>query len=251
MTTGATHTKGSYETIDASTPEGIVGLWIGFSAASASRFLVDIAVGATPDMVVPNILWNRRTVAGGGMLYLPISIPAGAALKARAQSQATVSGQTIEVTVLYRIGSLVVPASCGGVQCFGASTAATRGTAIDPGGTVHTKGSWVQLSAAVGKKIRQLFLMLGNGAPTSISDYGHAQWLIDIGIGAASSEQVVIGAIPARRDGSTDCIEPVYIGPFDVAIVSTERLAVRAQCSTTSTANASDREFDIAILGIS
>lgn len=248
ITTGAAHTKGSYTSIDASTPEGIVGFWLFIGEQSSSRFVIDLAVGATPDIVVPDILFNRRTQSGGGAVYFPIALPAGVALQARAQSAGATA--TIELTVLYKIGNLVVLAACGVVTSYGVSTAATRGTAIDPGATVNTKGSWVQIASATADKHKQIILMIGNGAPTSVSSYNSASWLFDVAIGAASSEQVILSNIPLRRDGSTDIVHPIFIGPLDLNIVSGERLAVRAQCTTNSTANSSDREFDIAILGI-
>lgn len=75
------------------------------------------------------------------------------------------------------------PTSGGRVQAAGATTANSGGTSITGSGTNNTKGSWIELIAATDSMSAGLILTANIPA---------ASHLLDIGIGAAGSETVLV-----------------------------------------------------------
>jgi hypothetical protein len=156
---------------------------------SNGDYLVDIMVGGAGAEVViaPNLF-----VAGGthqaqtAQYYLPIAIPAGTRISARAQCNIT-SAAAVQI-MCHLVGQGFLPSSpLQRVTAYGANTATSGGVSLDPGGTANTKAAapWTQITSSTTNDCRFLYVavgVLGNAAPT------FATWLIDIGIGASSSE---------------------------------------------------------------
>lgn len=243
VTSGAiAHNKGAtYTTLIASTAfdaEAVrLVVMIGTGTADA---LVDLAVGAalSEQIIVNNALCSRGT-QGPVMatLLFPVRIPAGSRLSAR--SQCTTGARVTSIWAqLISAGSLG-PHATERIETLGAATADSGGTSIDPGGTANTKGAWVELSASTSFDYQGFALGIGsqnNGAP------GTFAWLVDVGIGGAGSEQVVIPNLILRDRGGISGSHEW----FDCPIPGGSRVAGRAQCNGT---DATDRLFDIALYG--
>jgi hypothetical protein len=69
---------------------------------------------------------------------------------------------------------------------------------------------------------------------------------MDIGVGSAGSEQVLLGDMDLSASAGSDSIGPMAIG-VPVRIPAGTRLAVRAQSNIT---DATDRLFDAMLLGV-
>lgn len=121
--------------------------------------------------------------------------------------------------------------------------ATSRGVAIDPGGTAHTKSAWVQLQASTAKSVDSIMVYVGQNA--DVTRTAAATALIDIGVGAASSEFAMIPNIFARWTTTLDGPQFV-VGPLPCAIPAGSRISARAQCSDIT---AGDRTLDIGVVG--
>ncbi|HSF94781.1 MAG TPA: hypothetical protein VLA52_07120 [Thermohalobaculum sp.] len=244
------NTKGSWADIVAATARASDVLELELlSTAWQSDSLVDIATkdGASAEEIIINNLKVDRYQ--GQMLYryrFPIRVRQGVALRARCQY--STGGATPNHYVAAKLGAGGPGAHHAGgfevVDTYGANTADSGGTAIDPGGTANTKGSWVQLSGALPRPINHLVLSVGNGAVGRVNP---VHWLLDIGVGAAASEVLVIPNIFLTSSHLEDL--PIGSGlAFDCYIPAGSRLAARAQCSST---DANDRLFDLIAYGVS
>ena len=109
------------------------------------------------------------------------------------------------------------------LQTIGAVTASTVGTTVTASATADTKGSWVELTSATTFPSEVLYLRLA-AQTTCIPTY------VDIGVGAAASETVVLSNMqaPSTADGSVMRI-PIRI-PTGV------RVAARCQATVGSSA---------------
>lgn len=91
--------------------------------------------------------------------------------------------------------------------------------------SLNTKGAWTQFVAST--PFDAAGLVLGGGISVA-----NAATLIDIGVGASGSEQVVLPNYPARRiNASNVAHQPVH---FHVAIPAGSRIALRYQSSVMS-----------------
>ena len=92
--TPVANAKGNYFQLAAATPRDYVGLFycIDFNAQSAfsngRTYYFDIAIGpaGSEQVIVPNIPFDQQGVGAGLGIYLPIQIPAGTRIAARAQA---------------------------------------------------------------------------------------------------------------------------------------------------------------------
>lgn len=105
------------------------------------------------------------------------------------------------------------------------AAAAVLNRTTTPNATAHAKGAWAQVVSALEEDVSAIVLR-GNGASTSGAGRSYA---IDIGIGAASSEQVILEGFDIGQSASN----PFWIIP--VSIPAGTRVAARAQSSLTTT----------------
>lgn len=111
------------------------------------------------------------------------------------------------------------------------SSTSSDGTTVTASGTTHTKGSYAQLIASTGRPSYGITIVIHNVGAASTN----ARMLVDIAIGAAASEQVIIpnllagnaSAWNAASNGGT-CYH------FPIAIPSGVRISARCQASTAS-----------------
>lgn len=114
---------------------------------------------------------------------------------------------------------------------------------MDPGGTIDTKGTYVQLSAATIAPIRFLNVSVGNRDNATMTT---CVWRLDIAIGGAGSEQVIIPNLLFGVHASGDTIDPTTYS-FPVDIPAGVRLAARTDCSIN---DATDRLIDVCTYGV-
>jgi len=244
---GANNTKGAYTELVASSAHDadalLVVLQIGLNAVG---YLVDIAIGGagSEKVVVPNIPHgsaNSTRDTDSLAVIVPLAIPAGTRISARYQAS-TASGSIVRATATLLKGNFKSPSALGVVSALGALTASSRGTNIDPGGTINTKGSYAELIASTAYDIKALVVIprkVANGL--SVATW----WLLDIAIGGAGSEKIVI-ADYALTASDRDILSPEStVIPVDIPAGS--RVAARAACSINT---ASVRTIDLVLLGV-
>lgn len=246
VTTGAQHTKGSYTTL-LTTSFDASRLIITLSRSNSSGdYLVDIALdlgGGTFQIIANNLIMSNFDINAEAIYDLPFEIPSGSVIAARAQASPAAGSSTLGVSAMIVESGLDEPSPYSGLLTMGANTADSGGTSIDSGGTLNTKGSWVELDPSTDRTLFGLILAFGQQLNTARANIFH---LFDIGIGAAGSEQVILGNIPITQS-TVDPILPLSTPIFWTPIPEGVRLAARQQANTT---DATDRLVDIIVYGI-
>jgi hypothetical protein len=208
-----------------------------------SDYLVDVGLGAASSEVtiVSNILTSSGNADGfPGQAYYPIPIPAGSRIAMRHQCTDTAgNGQRAVVTLVN--GGLAAKIRARFATTYGADTTDSGGTAVDAGAGANTKNTWSQLTAATTSDIDSMVICVGqrNNAANSAQNI-----LLDIGIGAAASETVVVPDIYYRASLGEEIMPKQLWVP--VTVKAGQRLSARIQSSTT---DATDRVIDVAVIG--
>lgn len=216
--------------------------------AAGIDYLIDIAVGANGSevVIVDNLLATGGTGSiSYGMTYcLHVHIPAGTRVTARCQ--ASTGSSVIRISALAFGNHFLGSAPRGKVTTYGANTGDSGGTSIDPGGTINTKPStFTEITSSTTYPITELILAFGNQLNTTRSSFS---WLVDLAIGASSSEQIILPDMALNCSTSPDIVVPQFYGPLPVDIPAGTRLSARAQCSGN---DATDRLFDLVLYGVS
>jgi hypothetical protein len=209
------------------------------------RALVDIGVGASTaeQVLIPNL--SSEAVASASQLtprsyVLPVAIPSGTRVSARSQN--STGGGTTYVGINLFADDIASCPAMGRVEAAGVVGATSRLTAVDPGGSANTKGSWVELIAATSFHYRWMCLAFGHGASATTSNQGYH---VDIGIGGAGSEVLIVPSFPTYISPNVDSSGVVLCMP--VAIPSGTRVVARTQCQN-NTAN--NRVIDVGMWGV-
>jgi hypothetical protein len=243
---GTANTKGTWTALATSTVQACDCLTVitQRSGTAGVDFLIDIGVGtAGSEVVVASNIISTGPGSGGSVFgvdcVLPINIPAASRLSARCQAT-TLSAQTRVICLTAELGG-VASAERGVCTTYGTNTADSGATSIDPGGTANTKGAWTQITSSLTHAASALVLGFGNQINTARTD---CTWLVDVGVGTAGSEVVVIADMLLQAAASTDALSPSFSPPFPISIPGGTAVSVRAQCSIT---DATDRLFDVAL----
>lgn len=242
---GAANTKGAYTEYVTSTSFDAIGFFISNGSSGGNvDTLHDVAIGAagSEQIIVPDILISGSNEGvAGNFVYFPIAIPGGTRIALRRQASTAATALNV-VVILVGAGALPAQRLQRAVN-YGAAAADSGGVSIDPGGVANTKGSWVQIAASTSADIKWLVVCIGNQLNTVRTG---ATWLLDLAIGAAAAEQLVVPDINLVAQASSDFMNPRLLG-LPVSIPAGTRLAARASCTTT---DATDRLFDLVLIGV-
>jgi hypothetical protein len=240
------NTKGAWAEMVSATP------WDGFlelslvSMSALQVYLVDIGIGAGGSEVV--LIENMMFQMSYGVQYYsqnvfptPLFIPAGTRIVARAQTTGTTSRQIYLVGTLTRIGGFGEQVGLSKSFTYGAVTATSRGTIIDPGGLADTKGAWVELTSSC-QEVKGFNIMFGDQLHT---DRVTCWWHADIGIGAEGSEVLIVEDEFLQANSLSDGVAPRNTAFIPISIPAGTRIAARTKCSST---DATRRKFDIVLV---
>ena len=121
---------------------------------------------------------------------------------------------------------LMIPARPGFLDTQASTTTtSSAGTTITASATPHTKGNWTQLIANTGARSLGILIALDNTAVAATA----TNMLLDIGIGAAASETVLIPDLAAGfilNENASNTFAAYY---FPIFIPSGVRLSARCQ----------------------
>ena len=212
-------------------------------AGTSADYLLDIAIGAASSEVeiVTDLLFSGSTAVTGWRVPIPVPILAGSRVSARVRSSD--ASATCVVSVHLENGGFFKKGSLGRSTTYGQATADSGGTGIDPGGTANTKPSgWTQITASTTDDIKYMIVCIGTRNNAAMAD---AAALVDIGVGASSSEVALLENIPVASGTAYDVWGP-GLHFFEVNVPSGTRLSARCQCSII---DATDRLMDVAIVG--
>lgn len=241
---GAANTKSTYTELVASTSRPATGLVVNICGPSNNSiwFLVDIAIGAAgSEKVIAANLALPVARAALATYFLPLSIPAGSRISFRIQATLVA---TIDVQVVLIHGGLQQQVYQQ-LIAYGIDTTTSAGTLIDGGAAANTKGAYVQLVASTSRPHSGLFVMASQGYIAAFaSDLNH---LIDIAIGAAASEKVILAdyAIRGYQYGTEITASALWL---PIKVPAGSRIAARMQSNSI---DAEDRTTKVSAYGIS
>lgn len=162
--------------------------------------------------------------SGQNVFYVPIKVPAGTRISATSASSIGFSDAYVCITPLR--GSSESPGAARGTPV--GIIAAGEMVDVDAGATAHTKGAWAQITASTARDALGFTLVIINDASSTAS----SQHLVDIAVGAAGSEVVILSNMQAFFQGFQG--GETVVGPIWTPIPAGSRIAARAQCSVTA-----------------
>ena len=243
ITTGNS-TKGSWTEIVASTAcdTDYLILAVLHEDTGAEEFLIDIGVGSSgnEEMIAEDVYMPGRASHTLPNYYpMRIHIPSGTRVSVRAQGT---TSRTIKVQMKLLSSSFMSSAGWSSAFSIGSDAATdVYGVTTDPGGTANTKGSWTEATSSTSDDINGFLLVVGYN--DNATNNTASNWLIDVGIGAASSEEVIVENHWIKIGTSENANVVVF---YDIFIPAGTRIAFRAQCSNT---DASDRLITPDLIG--
>jgi hypothetical protein len=257
------HVKGSWVQLDAATAFEAAALQLYINVHFQDTLhLLDVGVGGagSEQVILSNLLIAQSVGVQTGVL-IPINIPAGSRIAVRLQDN--FGGSDVWASGMLLAGGFISNTPFNTITTYGASTATSKGTVADAGATANTKGTWAQITASTTTAIKALMVAATRATQGTSVAADYAQ-LMDIGVGASGSEQVLIPnfrfVVSTMNGGVTtpytagsgtlsglSSLFPGIIPPILCDIPAGVRLAVRQQSSST---NANDRTSAYAIYGL-
>lgn len=236
---GSANTKGSWDQFIASTSFDyewiLIGLWHG-TGTTNSEYLVDIGIGAaaSEQVLVENLYGcldgNSTSDESWVVKYLlPVHVPAGSRIAVRCQS--ALASAEVDVQFFGIAGSPVVPVA-GLVSTYGADTSASEGTRLDPGASTASKGPWNELTSSTERQHSMMFIAFG--FPDDLAWGSAIRMGLDIAIGAASSEEIIISDLILHSHGSSSDQGGNNLIGLPVQIPAGTRISARLRTSNTS-----------------
>lgn len=233
ITSGAANTKGAtWTTLIASTNFDVWGITLiitnNTSSATQRNWLFDIGVGASSSEqpIVLNLGSSgptNLTGAGPNAYFLPLFVPKGARISARAQCNAATI--TANVLIFVHGGPSDPPwqvySRC---DCYTANTGTSAcGTAVAVPSTAGTESAWTNVGSTTPRAYYAIKLIVGTDALTTVNNaVYHVEW------GYSSTtlgEYVVIG-------NNVECVAGIYpVHPDPIFIPSGTQLQIRTESS--------------------
>jgi hypothetical protein len=226
------HTKGAWATLGTTAypTKGMIIHFVG-SSAVLRDFFVDIGVGAGGSEVVlySNLLFSIGSWTEQSFWYpLPCDLPAGTTISARCQASTGASAMRVLAHVFYT-GFHYQPWG-GHVTTYAAVTASTTATNFpDADNNDDAKGVYTEVTSGLTYPARALMFAQGNLRTASVGDNVR---LVDIAIGAAASEHIIVPDLRTRSGDSPDHHAPAVIGPIPVNLPAGTRISVRSEIDT-------------------
>lgn len=186
--------------------------------------LVDIGIGAagSEGVILPN-LWapNRYTVNEPYVYQIPICVPSGQRIAARAQSAA--ANQTVNVSCGLFGEGFASPEGLGTTVGCNSNTANSLTTILSAPASTNTKSAWTQLTGSLP--------LNASGVVVAVASMHTVPQFVDIGIGAAGSEIVVVPNI-AMSGASAANITLMRTLTLPLTLPYNTRVAARYQASS-------------------
>jgi hypothetical protein len=244
VTSGDTDTFGSWSERIASTVSQVdaILVTVDLNDSTHNEIAVNVAVGAAgfEEIVIHSLNVQIKANMPGGYFWCPVRVPVGTRLSV----QAATDGNATDVGVALYTYSSSFPSRLGkaGTIAYGMNaTEISEGTTIDPGGTINTKGSYAELESSTSDAISDFIICIGTA-----DNVGHSNcsWLIDVAIGGAGSEEIILADLRIRQHSQEPTKPNVRILE---SIPAGTRIAVRSQCNII---DATDRLLTISLNGV-
>lgn len=216
---GSPNSKGSYVEMTPALPYDISGIYFSLQNQPSQYQCLDVAIGGSGSEVIvaPDLLASASLSGTHADMafFLPLSLPKGTRIAVRSQGSGGSGFMTVKGFFLADgFAGLQGPTRW---SSWGFQSGTTNGTQFTTGN--GSKGSWTQLVAATDITTRWFIVEItGDTSPVDMA--------IDIGVGAAASEIVIIPDIHYTVESLG-----LFVGPFPFTIPKGTRIAVRGRAS--------------------
>lgn len=238
------NTKGSWTDIGNPTTFDYQAIFVQMFSTLTGDMVVDLGLSdgtnrwtIAADLRVPA---GRGVRVGGSAIMLPLYVPVGSQISARVAADSASKNCSVHVTGA-SIGFGGMPGFSRLVSMY--TPASSRGTDIEPT-VANTKTSWVEITTGVTQPVNGLLVGVGPGG--QLARAAGQNYLIDIGIGAAAAESVLLPNLSISLNEDFDVPMPCMLGPFPALVPASTRLAARAQSNVVT---AGERKIDVALWG--
>jgi hypothetical protein len=189
---------------------------------NCGRGFIDIGIGPSGSEVViaPDLWFVGSAGPNASITYtLPVAIPAGTRIAARCNGP--IGNATYYLNLILLDSNFMAdPSGSNRMKAFTADAANGRGVAQASGG-FNSKGSWVTLGTT-DEKAKGFMVVHTPQAWFGVD----MSMLIDIGIGAAGSEQILVADNHCIGYASSGW-SPMIFGPFWIPLPSGTRVSLR------------------------
>ena len=242
------HTKGAWVEYVATTTfdVGAIGVQLlseTFAASTDTSSLLDIGVGAAASetVVVPDIPvgWKFGTSGGVPPAFIgiyPVFIPKGSRIAMRRQSAVASASVNVHLQLFPLRDDRQPPSK---LLAIGANAATSQGAGLTNPGSTNTKGAWAEIVASCPMPLQGVVIGVQGKGDVSQGG-GH---LLDIGVGAAGGEVVVIADMYLLANTS-EWIHVQWPGPYQIDIPLGARISARFQSTSTTSG------VDVILIGI-
>ena len=244
------HTKGSWVEIQPAVPFDVyfVSVLVGDTASAGNQTstLLDIgfdpAGGTAYGVAIPNILAGAAPSAATSprKFLCSVFIPAGSTIAARIQSLITVHTGKFGIALWGGTPSDDPFPVTGPVVAYGPDTSDSSAP-VCAAAAANTEPAWVELTSSTTHPHKGLAI----SAQGEVSASGGSRLNVDIAIGAASSEVILIEDVLYVQTGGEAVSDQYPEGPFEIQVPEGSRLSMRIQASST---NRND-EASVAVYG--
>lgn len=240
------HTASGWSEVVAATTTAITALYVRVdsftqSASNDSSALLDIGIGpAGSETVLVPYLAAGYHYLDDRVFVIPVSVPVGSRLSIRCQSALTSGAIAVTLRGVDQPGYRQPPTQYATSLALGVNTAASQGTVLTAPASTGIKSAWTELSASCPQHLAGIIVNVQAGSDTSLHASGV---MVDIGIGSAGSETVIVPNIAyyGNTQESMDARMPVV---WSANIPAGTRIAARWQ------RNNANNSIDCHLLGI-
>lgn len=228
---------GAWSQLIATTDYDAIGVYL-YCRPTGHYWNYELGVGAAASEVSVGAVACAASGNGGQFFYAPIFIPAGSRLAIRGGTQSSYNADTTAVAYLVRAQPSMLRKSYRGTL-YGVSAGVQ--TTLDAGATANTKAGYTQITASTTRDAKGFSLFLC----TPASQTNNTTYLVDLAIGAAASEIVILPNLLCVSKAYDYFCAPGNVGPIWTPIPAGSRLAMNIQCSSNT---AADRKLQAAII---
>jgi hypothetical protein len=229
------NTYGPFVTLSASLPFDICGIdfMTGIWNGDGFSHVFDLATGSAGN---EQVFAQAICVLGTDRfmpMHFPCCLPKGARLSARQQSNTNTAISILLASTL-RPQTFMQGQMLQTNDVHGYNSGTSTGTVVDPGGSAYTKGSWAQIVSSTPRPASAIAVQIW---PNNNTGGTNAQYRIDVGVGGAGSEKVVLGDLWMHftsNVGGAGQPSANFLGPFPCSIPAGSRLSMRCECNLSS-----------------
>lgn len=240
--TTTTHSKSAWAELIASMPfTGVLSFTWRATDATAHRELFDIGIGAfgSEVAIAENFYVYCRGIDKQYNFILPVIIPRGTRVVVRSQTSKNSWNST---AIAAAIPATFFSQAFSVCHSYGANTASTYGTNVDPGGTANTYGSWVEFCSAAPITYKYIMMTIGgyscNGLDTATT------WNLNIGVTGTPASNIILADYYLSGHNYFDVPAPYGLLQLPISIKKGDAIHLQTKCTTN---NSLDRYIDFVL----